>query len=47
MVFRTRTVGKAIMYKLNLDSKQDFYIDKLAFELATKRVLESSKQKPE
>lgn len=34
---RTRTVGKAIMYKLNLDSKQGFYIDKLVFEIATKR----------
>lgn len=41
VVSRTRTVGKAIMYKLNLDSKQGFYIDKLAFELATKRALES------
>ena len=40
---RTRTVGKAIMYKLNLDSKQGFYIDKLVFEIATKRALESSK----
>jgi hypothetical protein len=42
---RTRTVGKAIMYKLNLDSKQGFYIDKLIFEIATKRALESSKIK--
>lgn len=42
---RTRTVGKAIMYKLNLKSKQGFHIDKLTFELATKRVLESSKNK--
>lgn len=42
VVSRTRTVGKAIMYKLNLDSKQGFYIDKLIFELATKRALESS-----
>ncbi|HEV2193833.1 MAG TPA: helix-turn-helix domain-containing protein [Nitrosopumilaceae archaeon] len=38
---RTRTVGKAIMYKLNLESKQGFYIDKLVFEIATKRALES------
>lgn len=45
VVSRTRTVGKAIMYKLNLDSKQGFYIDKLIFELATKRALESSKSK--
>jgi hypothetical protein len=42
VVSRTRTVGKATMYKLNLDSKQGFYIDKLIFELATKRALESS-----
>lgn len=45
VVYRTRNVGKAIMYKLNLDSKQGFYIDKLIFELATKRALESSKSK--
>lgn len=38
---RTRTVGKAIMYKLNLDSKQGFYIDKLVFEIAAKRALGS------
>ncbi len=43
VLFRTRTVGKAIMYKLNLDSKQGFYIDKLVFEIATKRALESAK----
>lgn len=45
VVSRTRTVGKAIMYKLNLDSKQGFYIDKLVFELATKRARESSEIK--
>jgi len=45
VVSRTRTVGKAIMYKLNLESKQGFYIDKLVFELATKRALESSEPK--
>ncbi|HEX5457836.1 MAG TPA: hypothetical protein VFX64_05555 [Candidatus Nitrosotalea sp.] len=45
VVSRTRTVGKAIMYKLNLDSKQGFYIDKLIFEIATKRALESSETK--
>lgn len=42
VVSKTRTVGKATMYKLNLDSKQGFYIDKLVFEIATKRALESS-----
>ena len=33
------------MHKLNLDSKQGFYIDKLIFEIATKRALESSETK--
>jgi len=42
---RTRTVGKAIMYKLNLESKQGFYIDKLVFEIATKRALESESKR--
>lgn len=41
---KTRTVGKATMYKLNLESKQGFHIDKLAFEIATKRILESTKK---
>ena len=41
---KTRTVGKATMYKLNLESKQGFHIDKLAFEIATKRALESIKK---
>lgn len=41
VVFRTRTVGKATMYKLNLDSKQGLYIDKLIFEIATKRAKSS------
>src|SRR5207245_8427610 len=45
VVSRTRTVGKAIMYKLNLESKQGFYIDNLVFEIATKRALESQKRK--
>jgi len=44
VVIKTRTVGKATMYKLNLESKQGFYIDKLAFETATKRALESTKK---
>lgn len=45
VVSRTRTVGKAIMYKLNLDSKQGFYIDKLVFEIAIKRASKSAKSK--
>jgi len=36
VVLKTRTVGKATMYKLNLKSKQGFYVDKLVFELAKK-----------
>ncbi len=44
VVFRTRSVGKATMYKMNLDSKQGFYIDKLIFEIATKRALETKKE---
>ena len=43
VVSRTRIVGKATMYKLNLESKQGFYIDKLIFEIATKRALEAKK----
>jgi hypothetical protein len=38
IVTKTRTVGKATMYKFNIKSKQGFYINKLAFELATKRI---------
>lgn len=45
VISRTRTVGKAIMYKLNLESKQGFYIDKLILELATQKGLESSEIK--
>lgn len=41
VVFRTRTVGKATMYKMNLNSKQGFHIDKLVFELATRRAMKS------
>lgn len=37
----TRTVGKAIMYRLNLDSKQVQYIDKLILEIAKKRAKEA------
>lgn len=44
VVLKTRTVGKATMYKLNLKSKQGFYVDKLIFELATKRVLDSKRE---
>ena len=43
----TRTVGKATMYKLNLKSKQGYYIDKLVFEIAKKRIIDSAKTKKE
>ncbi|MFY9300749.1 MAG: winged helix-turn-helix domain-containing protein [Candidatus Nitrosotenuis sp.] len=38
VVVKTRTVGKATMYRLNLESKQGHYVDKLIFEIATKRI---------
>ncbi len=44
VIFKTRNVGKSNMYKLNLDSKQGHYIDKLIFEIAKKRLLEQAKQ---
>ena len=37
VLLRTRNVGKAIMYKLNLDSTQAKSISKLAFEIAKMR----------
>lgn len=45
VVTKTRTVGKATMYKLNLESKQGIYIDKLIFEIAAKRALELQNEK--
>lgn len=41
---KTRNVGKANMYKLNLESTQSKYISNLAFEIAKKRVRELAKQ---
>lgn len=35
---RTRNIGNAILYKLNLDSVQSRSISKLAFEIAKKRI---------
>jgi len=43
----TRSIGNANMYQLNLDSKQGFYIDKLIFEIATKRVKDEIKKQDE
>lgn len=42
--FKTRNVGKANMYRLNLDSSQSQHISHLAFEIAKKRVRELAKQ---
>lgn len=44
VIFKTRNVGKANMYKLNLDSNQGHYIDKLIFEIAKKRATEQANQ---
>ena len=44
VIFKTRNVGKANMYKLNLDSNQGHYIDKLIFEIAKKRATEQAER---
>jgi len=44
VILKTRNVGKANMYKLNLDSNQGHYIDKLIFEIAKKRAIEQANQ---
>ena len=44
VIFKTRNVGKANMYKLNLDSNQGHYIDKLIFEIAKKRAIEQAER---
>lgn len=44
LIQRTRTVGKAIMYRLNADSSQARSIQNLAFEIASKRVQELADQ---
>jgi len=41
---KTRNVGKANMYKLNMESLQSQHISHLAFEIAKKRVREIAKQ---
>ena len=41
---RTRNIGNAILYKLNSDSSQGKSINKLAFEIAKKRIREQIKQ---
>ena len=44
VIQRTRTVGKAIMYRLNLDSSQARSIKNLAFEIASERAQELAAQ---
>ena len=44
VILKTRNVGRSNMYKLNLDSKQGHYIDKLIFEIAKKRVREQTER---
>ena len=44
VIQRTRTVGKAIMYRLNADSPQARSIQALAFEIASKRAQELADQ---
>lgn len=43
VVIQTRTVGNAIMYKFNTESKQAYHIDKLINEIATRRINETIK----
>jgi len=44
VILKTRNVGNANMYKLNLDSEQGYYINKLVFEIAKKRAIEQTNQ---
>ncbi len=41
VVMQTRTVGNAIMYRFNTESKQAYHIDKLINEIATRRINET------
>ncbi len=41
VIKNTRLVGKATMFQLNAKSTQAHYIEKLAFEIAKKRINES------
>lgn len=38
VITQTRTVGNAIMYQFNMESKQAYHIDKLINEIATRRI---------
>ena len=39
LIFKNRNVGRAKMFKLNLDSAETVIINKLALEIATKRAM--------
>lgn len=41
IIKQTRTVGNAIMYQFDMESKQAYYIDKLINEIATRRIKET------
>ena len=43
VIKQTRTVGNAIMYQFNMESKQAYHIDKLINEIATRRIKEAIK----
>ena len=48
IILKTRNVGKSNMYKLNLDSKQGQYIDKLVSAIAKRRARDQiEQQEPE
>ena len=38
VITQTRTIGNAIMYQFNMESKQAYHIDKLINEIATRRI---------
>lgn len=41
VIKQTRTVGNAIMYQFDMESKQAYYIDKLINEIAARRIKET------
>lgn len=44
VVVQTRTVGNAIMYRFNTESRQAYHIDKLINEIATRRINETKSE---
>lgn len=43
VIKKTRTIGNAIMYQYNMESKQAYHIDRLINEIATRRIKEAIK----